>query len=305
MASEKKLPTIGKDSKLNKKRKIGNQLIWYIFLLPCLLGILLFLTYPIIESFRLSFFKSNGTIETFTGIRNFKYILSSGTFWNSVWNTFYIGFFQIVIAIPLGYIFATLINTSKGSNLFKVIYFLPNITPLVAAAMIFTFVLHPGSGIMNFSLESLGLPTPAWFSDPSTSKWGIVLLSSWHWLGFVIIISLANLQAISPQLYESAKIDGANAFQRWLYITTPNMGPTFTFLIITGWIGAIQRFNEVYVIGGSSGSPSRSLQTMGSYIYDKAFKGFEFGLASTATFIMFIIILVFTLINIKITRLKI
>src|SRR5699024_7738345 len=229
----------------------------------------------------------------------------STNFWNTVWNTFFIGLFQMLIAIPLGYIFATLINSAtKGKNFFKVIFFLPNITPIVAAAMIFSFVLHPELGIVNYTLDSLGIPTPDWFSSPSTSKWGLVGLTSWHWIGFVIIICLANLQAISPQLYESAKIDGANAFQRWLFITTPNMGSTFTFLIITGWIGALQRFNEVYVIGGASGSPARSMQTMGAYIYERGFKGFEFGVASAATFVMFVIILIFTLINIKATRMK-
>lgn len=288
-----------------KTRIRKKQLIWYVFLIPCFLGILLFLAYPVIESFRLSFFRSNGSIERFIGFDNFIYILTSKVFWNSAWNTLFIGFFQMLITIPLGYIFATLINSMfKGKNFFKVIFFLPNITPIVAAAMIFSFVLHPELGIVNYALDSLGLPTPNWFSDPSTSKWGLIALASWHWIGFVIIICLANLQAIAPQMYESAKIDGANWLQQFIYITTPNMGSTFTFLIITGWINALQRFNEAYVIGGASGSPSRSIQTMGSFIYERGFDGFEFGVASAATFVMFVIILIFTLINIKATRMK-
>lgn len=283
----------------------GSSLVWYIFLVPSFLGILLFMAYPIFESLRLSFYQSNGTIETFTGLDNFRTVLTSGPFWNSVWNTFFIGIFQIIITIPLGFIFASLINsTPRGQNFFKVIYFLPNVTSIVAAAMIFAFVLHPEMGIVNYVLEFLGLPTPGWLSDPSTSKWGVILLTVWHWIGFVIIICLANLQAISSEMYEAAKIDGASGMQQWFFITIPNMGATFAFLLITGWIGALQRFNEVYVLGGPSGSPARSIQTMGAYIYERGFTGFEFGIASAATYIMFMIILVFTFLNLKISNMK-
>ncbi|UOQ84730.1 carbohydrate ABC transporter permease [Gracilibacillus salinarum] len=297
-------PQKGFAKKVTKKRSKSGS-IWYVFLTPALLGILLFMVYPIFESLRLSFFQSNGTNETFIGLANFKTVLTSGPFWNSVWNTFYIGIFQILITIPLGFIFASLINsTPKGQNFFKVVYFLPNVTSIVAAAMIFAFVLHPEMGIVNYVLDSLGLPTPGWLSDPNTSKWGVILLSVWHWIGFVIIICLANLQAISPEMYEAARIDGAGRFQQWLFITIPNMTSTFAFLLITGWIGALQRFNEVYVLGGPTGSPARSIQTMGAFIYERGFTGMEFGIASAATYIMFIIILIFTFINLKVSNMK-
>ncbi|MDC3416038.1 carbohydrate ABC transporter permease [Aquibacillus salsiterrae] len=286
-----------------KKRK--SQLTWYIFLIPSFLGILLFMVYPIFESLRLSFYQSNGTIENYIGLANFKTVLTSGPFWNSVWNTFFIGIFQIIITIPLGFIFASLINsTPKGQNFFKVIYFLPNVTSIVAASMIFAFVLHPEMGIVNYALDSIGLPTLKWLASPDTSKWAVILLAVWHWIGFVIIICLANLQAISPEMYEAARIDGASGIQQWLFITVPNMAGTFAFLLITGWIGALQRFNEVYVLGGPNGSPARSIQTMGAFIYERGFTGFEFGIASAATYIMFMIILVFTFLNLKISKMK-
>ncbi|RKL65561.1 sugar ABC transporter permease [Salipaludibacillus neizhouensis] len=291
--------------KLTRLKNKRSQLVWYIFLIPSFLGILLFMVYPIFESLRLSFYQSNGTIENFNGLNNFKTVLTSGPFWNSVWNTFYIGIFQILITIPLGFIFATLINsTPRGQSFFKVIYFLPNVTSIVAAAIIFAFVLHPEMGIVNYALEAVGLPTPKWLADPSTSKWAVILLAVWHWIGFVIIICLANLQAISPDMYEAAKIDGASGIQQWLFITIPNMAGTFAFLLITGWIGALQRFNEVYVLGGPNGSPARSIQTMGAFIYERGFTGFEFGVASAATYIMFMIILVFTFLNLKISKMK-
>ncbi|GAE35219.1 carbohydrate ABC transporter permease [Halalkalibacter akibai] len=299
------MPKVNTNVSLPVKKKSKNNYVWYIFLLPTFLGIALFMAYPIFESLRLSFYRSNGMIETFTGLDNFRRVLTSGPFWNSVWNTFFIGIFQILITIPLGFIFASLINTvSRGKNFFKVIYFLPNVTSIVAAAMIFAFVLHPDMGIMNYFLAKIGLPTPMWLSDPSTSKWAVILLAVWHWIGFVIIIFLANLQSISTEMYEAARIDGASGFQQWLYITIPCMKGTFAFLLITGWIGALQRFNEVYVLGGPNGSPARSIQTMGAFIYERGFTGFEFGIASAATYIMFMIILFFTFINLKISKIK-
>jgi ABC-type sugar transport system permease subunit len=189
--------------------------------------------------------------------------------------------------------------------LFKVLFFLPHVTSIVAAAMVFSFVLHPEMGMLNFVLDKLGLPTSTWLAEPTSAKWGVILLGVWHSLGFIVIICLANLQAISSELYEAAEIDGASGFQQWLFITIPNMGGTFAFLVVTGWIGAMQRFSDVFVIGGPGGSPNRSLQTMVGYIYERGFTGFEFGIASAATYVLFVIILLFTLVNLKLTRLKI
>jgi multiple sugar transport system permease protein len=287
------------------KRPKGSQIIWYVFLFPAFFGILCFMVYPILESLRLSLFHATGFVEKFAGLSNYKDVLTSKVFWNSVYNTFYIGIFQMIITIPLGFIFASMINTiSFAKNFFKVIFFLPNVTAIVAAAMIFLFVLHPDMGILNYALVKLHLPKVLWLANPSTAKWGIILLGTWHWIGFVVIICLANLQAISPELYEASTIDGANGMQQWLFITIPNMAGTFAFLLITGWIGALQRFNEIYVIGGATGSPNRSIQTVVSYIYEYGFTGNEFGIASAATYVLFVIILIFTLFNLKITKMK-
>ncbi|MCM2675308.1 carbohydrate ABC transporter permease [Alkalicoccobacillus plakortidis] len=294
------------DVELTKTKKKKAMFTWLLFLAPTLIGILLFIVYPVFESVRLSFYSSNGTIENWVGLRNYERIIGASSFWNSVYNTFFIGFFQLLIAIPLGFILASMINRiQKFQSFFKVLFFLPNVTSIVAAAMIFAFVLQPELGLLNHFLSTIGLPTSTWLSDPSTSKWGVILLTVWHWLGFVIIICLANLQAISPELYEASEIDGASGLQQWFYITIPNMAGTFAFLIIMGWISGLQRFNEVFVLGGAGGSPNRSLQTMVAFIYERGFGGFEFGIASAATCLLFIIILLFTMLNLKLTRLKI
>jgi ABC-type sugar transport system permease subunit len=264
------------------------------------------MVYPIIEAFRLSFFMSNGTLEKWVGLNNYRIVLQSEAFWKGVYTTFFTGFFQLLIAIPLGFTIACLINGLKrGKDFYKSLFFIPYITSIIAAAMIFRFVLHPDMGLLNFLLAKLGLPTSAWLAQPTTARWGVVILGVWHWLGFVVIISLANLQAISSQLYEAASIDGASKWQQWVYITIPNMVGTFAFLLVMGWIECLQRFSETYVLGGLQGSPARSVYTIVGFIYERGFGGNEFGVASAAAFILFIIILLFTMVNMKLSKMRV
>ncbi len=291
-------------SKANGRER--TSIIWYFFLLPTFLGIMLFMVYPVVESFRLSFYHSGGAIETWAGADNYKTVLSSDVFWKAVFNTFYMGFFQLLLTIPLGFILASLINELKwGKNVFKVMFFIPYITSVVAASMLFLFVLHPDFGLLNYFLDKLGLPTSVWLAEPSSARWGAILLGSWHWLGFVIIIFLANLQAISEDIYEAGAIDGATGIQKWLYLTIPNMAGTFSFLVVIGWIGSLQRFTDVYLLGGLQGSPARSLYTIVGFIYERGFGGSEYGIASAAAYVLFAMILFFTVLNLKITKMKI
>lgn len=286
-------------------RNRNSQAVWYLFLLPAILGILLFMLYPVIDSFRLSFFSSNGTIEKFIGLKNYKYILSLDVFWKAVYNTFYIAFFQLLITIPIGFTIAVVINNTKwGQNLFKVLFYIPNITSVVAAAMVFMFVLHP-IGLLNNFLGIFGIPPIAWLSNPTSARWAAIILGSWQSLGFIIIISLANLQAIPIDYYEAATIDGSTGLQSFKHITIPLMKGTFAFLTVMGWINGLQRFTDVYILGGLQGSPARSLHTMVGFIFERGFGGYEFGVASAASYILFFLVLMFTFINVKLTKMKI
>jgi len=292
---------------LNKK-KAGqeNSLVWYVFLIPTLLGMLLFMTYPVLESLRLSFFRSNGTMESWVGLRNYVRIFTSPTFWRTVYTTFYIGFFKMLISIPLGFMIAYLINTlTRGKNLFKVLFFIPYITSVVAAGTIFLFVLHPGDGLMNSILGLFGIPNIAWLSHATSARWGTIFLTVWHWLGFVIIICMANLQTISPELYEASTIDGASEGQQFIYITIPRMASCFSFLLVMGWISALKVFTEPYILGRGSGSPAGALMTLTGFVYDRGFGGTEFGYSSAAAYVLFFIIFLFTMINMKLSKMDV
>ena len=288
-----------------KSGRRESTLIWYVLLLPTLLGIVLFMLYPVVESFRLSFFKSNGTMESFNGIKNYAYILGNGDFHKALFNTFFITFFQLLIAIPLGFVIAVAINgLLRGKNLLKALFFIPYITPAIAAGTLFLFILHPG-GILNAFTSIFGAPAISWLENGWSARFGAVLLGIWRSLGFNIIIFLAYLQAISPEYYEAAYIDGCTRLQAHRYITLPQMKGAFSFLLIMGWINGLQRFTDVYALGGRSGSPARALYTIVGFIYERGFGNYEFGIASAASYVLFVIIMIFTLINMKLSKMEV
>ena len=283
-----------------KKRETG--IIWYLFLLPTLSGVLLFMAYPIIEVFRLSFYQSNGTMESFKGLANYQYILENDIFHTAIFNTFFITFFQLLIAIPLGFLIALAINSiSRGKNFLKALFFIPYVTPAIAAGTLFLFILHP-DGILNEFLGWFGVEPISWLETGVSARFGAVILSIWRSMGFNVIIFLAYLQTISPEYYEAAYVDGCSRWQAHRYITFPQMRDAFAFLIIMGWIGGMQRFTEVYALGGVTGSPARSLHTIVGFIYERGFGNFEFGIAAAASCILFVIILAFTFLNLRLTR---
>lgn len=286
------------------KRK-QTSFLWYLFLIPTILGIILFMVYPIAEAFRLSFFDSNGTIESWNGLNNYRYILNDPVFRKTIFNSFFITFFQLLIALPAGFVIAVVINSlNRGKNVLKSLFFIPYVTPAVAAGALFLFVLHP-QGLLNQLLGLFGIDPVSWLQFSLGARFGAVLMGVWKSLGFDIIIFLSYLQAISPEYYEAAKIDGCSTLQMHRYITMPQMRGAFAFLFVMGWIDGLQRFSDVYVLGGQTGSPSRSLLTIVGYIYDLGFGRYEFGMASAAAFALFALIMAFTLLNMKLTKMDI
>jgi ABC-type sugar transport system permease subunit len=277
--------------------------VWYLFLLPSLIGMIVFLAYPIAESFRLSLFRSNGFLEMYSGLDNYTKVLKDPTFHKSLYNTLYIGLIGLVLGIPIGFVLASLINSQKKAQAaFKMLYFLPMVTSVIASVIIFKYLFEPDFGIVNAFLNKLHIPTEGlvWLNSPQTSKMVVVLFSLWQGIGYTILICLSGLQAIPDQLYEAASIDGCNGLKKWWHITLPNMRPTFVFLFMTGCIGALKRFEDVFTLGGMQGSPAGSLRTSVGYIFEQAFGIFNFGTASAAAYLLFALILVITLVNYRV-----
>jgi ABC-type sugar transport system permease subunit len=287
------------------RKQLRKSLIWYAFITPAFLLFGLFVAYPTLETFRLSFYREVATQQEFVGALHFLRLVSNQVFLNALVNTALLGVAFLVVAVPLSLVLASLLNNLRTlPGFFKIIYFLPQITSSVAVALIFSYVLNPNWGLVNGALSLLGVdPLPLWLADPrptlTGSRAAVTLLAVWVGLGYYMLIFLAGLQAIPAELYDAAVVDGAGSLQTWWYITLPSLRPTFIFLYITGIIDAMSRFSDLWTLGGPGGTPARSLQTVVMYIYQTAFESSDFNLASAAAVILFLVVLVLTLINFR------
>lgn len=284
-----------------KKKKALTQrdVTGYMFSLPTLLAILVFSIYPIIQSFIISFYNHNGVKGKYIGIRNYTAVLQDPVFGKALLNTAYMGIFSLLLCLPLSLILATFINyCTKGKSFYKSIFFVPNVTSVVAAALIFTFLFYPDStGPVNSILNFFGIPSQRFFSSPSQSRMSIVIMEVWRQVGYNAIIWLAALQSIPMELYEAASIDGAGKLKQWIHVTLPSLTPTIGFMVIMGTINMFKRFGDTFIIGGPDGNPGSSLYTLILYVYRTTFMMYQFGKASAASFLIFVMILFFTVIN--------
>jgi len=285
--------------------RVRRYLPWYAFVLPPFALFLLFVIYPTLEAFGLSFSRQVGAEQRFAGLYQYSRLVGDNVFVSALFNTVLLGVAFLVIVIPLSVVLASLINSlARRSTIFKVIYFLPQVTSAVAVAVVFNYVFQPDWGMLNTLLRSAGVdPLPLWLADPRISLTGsraaATILAVYVGLGYFMLIVLAGLQSISVELYDAAAIDGAGHFQAWRYITLPSLRPTFVFLLITGSIDAMARFSDLWTLGGPGGTPARSLQTIVMYMYQTAFVGFDFNLAAAIAVVFFLIVFGLTLVSFR------
>jgi ABC-type sugar transport system permease subunit len=283
------------------RRAFRGTLVWYGFVLPPLLLILLFIGYPTALAFQQSVFSEvPGGEDVFVGTYHFERLFESHVFWGAVLNTVLLGVAFLVIIIPLATVFASMLNRlRRGSTPLKVIYFLPQLTSSVAVAIMFNYVFQPDWGLLNGTLRALGVTNlPLWLAEPRYSLTGsraaVTLLAVWAGLGYFIIVILAGLQSIQRDLYDAAAIDGASPLQAWWYITLPSLRPTFIFLIMTGSIDALSRFADLWTLGGPGGSPARSLQSIVMFMFQQGFESMDFSLSAATAVVFFVIVLLIT-----------
>jgi len=277
-----------------------NDWMGYVFCAPLIVGVLAFAVYPMFAALYMSFQQTSGMSLSgrWTGLSNYRYVLQDPVFWQSLYNTVYMGVLSVVLGIILSFILASLINSLKGDlgkNFFKGIYFLPNVVSAVAASLLFSFLFYPSrEGLLNFVIGLIGIEPVGWLTNPQFSRLSIVLMSLWGALGYNTIIFLAGLQSVPRDLYEAAEVDGAGGLAKWRYITIPYLRPIFGFILIMGTIGGMKRFTDVWLIGGTAGNPGGSLMTCVLYIYRNAFLASQMGLATAASYLLFVVILILT-----------
>ncbi|HUM76581.1 MAG TPA: sugar ABC transporter permease [Fervidobacterium sp.] len=279
----------------SKKFKKGITI--FSFLLPSLLAFSIFSIFSIGYSFFLSFTDWDIITEpNFVGLSNYSNILHSEEFWKTLGNTLY----YMVLYIPLIIIFsigvAMLLNVkSKATGVFRTIFFIPVLTSWVAAAMLWRWLLSPYYGPINAILQVFGIPGPSWLYDSVWAMPAIVLASLWKDVGFFGLIFLSGLQSIDPAYYEAAEIDGASKFQRFRKITLPLLSPTIFFVLIITSINSFQLFPQVMIM--TQGGPFGSTEVFMERIYSYAFKYYEMGYASAYSWILFVFIFVFTILQ--------
>jgi len=263
-----------------------NALAGYGFIMPVILGLVLFTALPMILSLYYSFTKYDIlTSPKWIGFSNYKRLLTDHSFINSLKVTAIYAVVSVPLSMVLGLAIAVLLNQKvAGMRVFRTLIYLPSVIPAVASAELWKQMFSPSSyGVINTMLLDVGLiQKPFQFlSNPSTALFSIIVIGLWG-LGGGMIVWLAGLQGIPQQLYEAATIDGAGPWRRFWHITIPMLTPTILFNLVLGIIGALQIFVSAFIIGGDLGSPLGSLDFVTVFIYRNAFAYFEMGYASTA-----------------------
>lgn len=275
---------------------------------PALLLIAIFFVVPVVIGLLLSvtdfdiYAIASPKLAQFVGFRNYSRILTNPDFWRALQNTFYFVLLggPLSVMVSLGTAMLLNVKLTPFKSFFRTIYFAPVVTSLVAVAIVWRYLYHPKYGLINAGLGQLGIGPIDWLGDPLWSMPAIVLLSVWKNFGYNMLIFLAGLQTIPDELYEAARIDGATRRQQFWNITLPGLAPVFLFVSVTTMIGYFQLFAEPYVM--TQGGPLRSTVTLVLLMYEEGFRWWRMGLASAVAFILLLITLLGTLIQLRLQK---
>lgn len=293
----------GKSPARNRKGKSEETLVILMAMIPCIGFYVLFMGFPIVYALYLSFHRWSVIDEpVFVGINNYQRILTDDpVFFQSLQNTVIYALAAVLIGIVLALSTALLINSLKRFvGLFRTVYFLPVVTSMVAAAVVWRWLYQSQFGFFNQVLSALGLSRIPWLDSPRYALMSVIIMMLWKGLGFNTVLFMAGLHGIPSTYKEAAVIDGANSLQILIHLTLPLLKPTLVFVLITGFIHTFQAFTEMYIL--TQGGPLRSTTTIVMYLYERAFDWFQMGYASAVAFILFIVIIALTLFQLRFSK---
>ena len=289
-----------------RRRRFRRGGVVLLFMSPWIIGFLAFYLYPMLASLYFSFTHYDIlSSPKWVGLSNYRFMFTKDPlFWQSMRNTIW----MIAAGTPIQVVFAigcavVLTRPKRGTGVYRTIFFLPTMVPVVAAALGFVFLLNP-AGPIDHILGFLHVPKPLWFQDPTFSKPGLVLLGLWG-IGNTMIIFLASLLDVPRQLYEAADIEGAGPLQRFRFITLPMITPVIFFALVTGVIYGFQYFTEAFIASGggdSLGQPQGSLLFYPIWLYQQGFEYFHMGYASALAWMLFLITMLATFILFRTSR---
>lgn len=282
----------GRPSRFSLQKR--EALVGYIFILPAVLGFILWTAGPMLYSLWMSFHSWDmRNPAVWVGLGNYRGIWHDDLFWTSLRATFTYAILLVPLFQILSFATAMLLNTNvRGVKFFRSAFYLPVVIPAAAGAFLWGWIFNPEFGLLNFYLRKLGLPKILWFQEPRYAMTAMVVISLWGF-GATMVIYLAALQGIPDHLYEAAELDGAGFFRKLGTVTIPMMSPVIFFNLVLGVIGALQVFTSAYII--TQGGPQNSTRFYTLMIYDRAFDQFRMGYASALAWVLFFIILLLSL----------
>ncbi len=272
------------------------------FLMPSVVGFFVFTAFPVVAAIGLAFYDYDLLLgREFNGLDNFRELAKDDVFRAAVVNTFYFTLVSVPLSVVLGLAAALLVNEAlRGVVFFRTIYLLPYVTVTVAVALVWRWIYLPDVGLMNTFLGWFGIDGPNWLSSRTWAMPGLIIMSVWKSFGYNMVIFLAGLTAIPQHLYDAAKVDGANAWRRFLHITLPMLSPTTLFVMVISLIGSFQVFDQALVM--TNGGPGTSTTTLVLYIYQAGFQSYKMGYASAIALVLFVIVAVVTTIQFMLQR---
>ncbi|WP_435881788.1 carbohydrate ABC transporter permease [Streptomyces parvus] len=283
-----------------RTRPRARRLAPYLFILPAAILFATFKLYPIGWSFFLSLFKSVDGVDTYVGLDNYSRLFDDPLFWTALKNTAVILVVQVPVMLALATGLAVALNSGllRARSIFRLGFFLPMVTGLVAYGVIFSVLLNQQYGLVNWMLSGVGIEGVPWLTDPRWAQVSLGLALTWHYTGYNAVILLARLQTIPGELYDAASVDGAGTWKSFLHVTLPGLRPAILLTTVLSTIGTLQIFDEPYIL--TRGGPDNATLTIGVYLYQNAFTYFDFGYASAIAYVLAVLIGVLGLIQFRV-----
>ena len=294
-----KLPRINKAGKKSSIRA-GEGRLAFFAISPFYFLYLIFGIFPILYTSYMAFFNWDPLGEkVFIGLGNFVNLLADDTLWKALRNTLSIWVLGTVPQLALALYMATLLNRTRlrFSGFWRSAILIPNVTSVLAIAVIFSSLYGRDFGLINYALSFFGIDKINWMNGTFSSHVEIATMIIWRWTGYNALIYLAAMQSIPKELYESAQLDGANAWEQFKFITLPGIRNVLIFTVTMSTIGGLQTFNEPYILGGITGGNDKQFYTLAMFLYEEAFRKFQFGYGAAIGIFIFFCVVIFALIN--------
>jgi multiple sugar transport system permease protein len=275
----------------------------YLFLVPGLLLFIAYRVYPLVEGLRLSFTNARlgRAAHAYVGLANYERLLDDTRFQVSLWNTVFYTVASTLPILALPLFLAVALNRGRLRTILRGVFFFPFTLSVVTVGLTWLWLLDPVVGPFNYYARAAGLPARSWLADPGLAMWAIIGTAVWWVTGYYLVIYLAGLQDIPREMYEAAALDGAGSWRSFWRITLPLLRPVLLFVVVTHIIGSFQLFGLVFVVTG--GGPGDATRTVVQHLYEEAFQNFfHFGSASAMAWVLFVVILVFSVLQFRLLR---